>query len=69
MCLGDSMARLEIFLMFSNLIRQFKFTKYGEGSLSATHVKENHPISSAENFQVMIEERCDGIEVTNNLND
>jgi cytochrome P450 len=69
MCLGDSMARLEIFLMFSNLIRQFKFTKYGESSLSATHVKENHPISSAENFQVMIEERCDGIEVANNLID
>ena len=57
MCLGDSMARLEVFLIFSNLIRQFKFIKHGDSGLEVAHVKESHPISSAEHFQVVIEER------------
>ncbi|XP_045203038.2 cytochrome P450 2U1-like [Mercenaria mercenaria] len=57
MCLGDSMAKLEIFIMFTNLIKRFKFTKFGDSDLSVAHVKVDHPVASAENFEVIITER------------
>ena len=58
MCLGDSMAKTEVFLIFSNLVKSFTFTKSDAADLDdAAAVREGQVIFSADTFEIDIHGR------------
>ncbi|KAL4230544.1 cytochrome P450 2 subfamily U member 1 [Mactra antiquata] len=57
MCLGDNMAKVEMFLIFTNIIKDYQLSCLNKDDISVVSVKEDQPLSTTTDFEVVITKR------------